>query len=151
MRPPCTPRSTRPGRRRKPACATCSPSSTSGRWFSRSSGDATVGGITMVVRPLMASYSVLRFVATAIRWLSVVAVVFVLAGLLGALTDEVRNSSKVSATRITQVQGGAPQTAVVDITQPDTPADDEVLRVKLHTAGREVIVVGYDGLRCVFS
>jgi len=99
----------------------------------------------------MASYSVLRFVATAIRWLSVVAVVFVLAGLLGALTDEVRNSSKVSATRITQVQGGTPQTAVVDITQPDPPADVERLREKQHTAGREVIDDVNDVLMRPFS
>ena len=82
--------------------------------------------------------SILRPLSTAVRLAAIVAVLFVLAGLIGFLTDEVRDSSKASSTRITLVQG-QPQTVVVDISQPDPPADVERLREQEHTKAREVI------------
>jgi len=82
--------------------------------------------------------SLLRGFGSLIRIISIVAVVFVVAGLIGFLTDQVRDSSEVSATRISAVQGG--QTAVVvDITDPDPSPFVESVREREHTDAREVI------------
>lgn len=86
----------------------------------------------------MATPALLRWVAMVLRIAAVVATVFVVAGLIGFLTDEVRDSSKVSATRITLLGNGqTPKT--VDITQPDPPADVERAREGQHSKAREFI------------
>jgi hypothetical protein len=86
----------------------------------------------------MAASSFLRALSSAIRLASIVAVLFVVAGLIGFLTDEVRDSSEVSATRITFAQG-TNQQVVVDITDPDPSPFVEKLREREHTSGREFI------------
>ena len=86
----------------------------------------------------MATPTLLRWVATVLRIAAVTATVFVLAGLIGFLTDEVRDSSKVSATRITLL-GNGQTTKTVDITQPDPPAVVERAREGQHTKAREFI------------
>ena len=82
--------------------------------------------------------SFLRGCGSLIRLVSILAVVFVVAGLIGFLTDEVRDSSEVSATRITLVQGTA-QPVVVDITDPDPSPFVEKVRESKHTKAREFI------------
>lgn len=77
-----------------------------------------------------------------VRILSIVGVLFVVAGLIGLLTDEVRDTSKVQASRqIAVFPGAAPQstTETIDITQPDPPARVEKAREAEHTSGREFI------------
>jgi len=82
--------------------------------------------------------SLFRGFGSLIRIVSIVAVVFVVAGLIGFLTDQVRDASEVSATRISSVQGG--QTAVVvDITDPDPSPFVERVREREHTDAREFI------------
>ena len=56
----------------------------------------------------MVGSSLLRGTSTVVRLASIAAVLFVLAGLIGFLTDEVKDSSKVSPARISQITGGAP-------------------------------------------
>jgi hypothetical protein len=92
----------------------------------------------------------LRLFATVLRTASIVAVVLVAAGLIGFLTDEVRNSSDASATRITIVQG-EPKTVTIDITQPDPPPSVERLREQKHSSAREVIDDANDMLLRPFS
>jgi hypothetical protein len=74
-----------------------------------------------------------------VRIASIVAVLFILAGLIGFLTDEVRDTSKVQATRIPDPGSGRVVTVTVDLTQPDPPAAIEKVREAEHTAGREFI------------
>jgi hypothetical protein len=83
--------------------------------------------------------NILRLMSTLVRAASVVAVLFVVAGLIGFLTDEVRDSSKVSATRLSALNGTTGQTITVDITQPNPPSYIERAREKKHTGGREFI------------
>lgn len=87
----------------------------------------------------MATPTLLRWISTLLRAIAIFAVVFVLAGLLGFLTDEVRDSSKSSSTRIAIFNEGTHQTKTVDITQPDPPADVERAREQQHTKAREFI------------
>lgn len=86
--------------------------------------------------------SLLDGLSRLVRILSLLGVAFIVAGLIGFLTDEVRNTSTVQATRQVQVFPGQPAQATtesVDITQPDPPARVEALREKQHTAAREFI------------
>src|SRR3954452_15834929 len=98
----------------------------------------------------MATPTLLRSIATVLRVAAVLATVFVVAGLIGFLTDEVRSSSKVSATRITLFDNGQ-ATKTVDITQPDPPADVERARAGQHTKAREFIDDVGDVLMSPFS
>lgn len=86
-----------------------------------------------------------------VRVASIVAVLFVVAGLIGFLTDEVRDTSEVQATRIPDPATGRQVTTTVDITQPDPPAAIEALREEEHTSGREVIDDAGDVLMAPFS
>ena len=86
----------------------------------------------------MVTPTLLRWIANGLRLVAILATIFVVAGLIGFLTDEVRDSSKVSATRITLL-GDGQTTKVVDITQPDPPADVERAREAQHTKAREFI------------
>ena len=70
---------------------------------------------------------------------AIVAVVFVVAGLVGFLTDEVRDTSDVQQTRIVDPGQATTRVVVVDITQPDPPASIERVREAEHTGAREVI------------
>jgi hypothetical protein len=87
----------------------------------------------------MLTGSFLDVVARLIRILAVVACLFIIAGLIGFLTDEVRDTSKVQATRIQDPGSGQVVTQTVDITEPSPPASVERLREQEHTSGREVI------------
>lgn len=78
-------------------------------------------------------------VARLIRIASYVAIVFIVAGLIGLLTDLVRDQSKVQATRITDPGSGRVVTQSVDIEAPNPAADIEKIREQEHTSGREVI------------
>jgi hypothetical protein len=74
-----------------------------------------------------------------VRIASYVAVAFIVAGLIGLLTDLVRDTSKVQATRI-QDPGTAQVVALsVDIEAPDPGPAVEKVREEEHTKGREVI------------
>jgi hypothetical protein len=61
------------------------------------------------------------------------------AGLIGFLTDEVRNTSIAQATRIPDPGSGRVVTSTSDLTEPNPPAEIEALREQNHTKGREVI------------
>jgi hypothetical protein len=74
-----------------------------------------------------------------VRTVSVVAVLFIVAGLIGFLTDSVRNTSKVQATRIPSPGETRTTTVTVDISQPSPPASIERLREREHTSAREAI------------
>jgi hypothetical protein len=74
-----------------------------------------------------------------LRVCSIVACLFILAGLIGLLTDEVRDTSKVQATRITDPGTGQVVTQSVDIEAPKPAADIEQIRQQEHTGGREAI------------
>lgn len=87
----------------------------------------------------MAPGSFMGFLSRIVRLASIVAVVFILAGLLGFLTDSVRDTSKVQATRIPDPGSGRVVTVTVDISQPDPPASIEQVREGQHTSAREVI------------
>jgi hypothetical protein len=77
--------------------------------------------------------------ARLIRIVSLVAVAFIVAGLIGLLTDEVRDTSKVQATRITDPGTGQVVTKTIDIEAPNPDSAIEKIREDEHTAGREVI------------
>src|SRR5437764_1783318 len=100
----------------------------------------------MVVTPTF-----LRWFASLLRVAAVLAVAFVLAGLLGFLTDEVRDSSQASTTRITVFNPTTQKSKIVDITQPDPPADVERAREKKHSGAREFIDDVGDVLMSPFS
>jgi predicted PurR-regulated permease PerM len=93
----------------------------------------------------------LRGLASVLRIIAIVAVLFVVAGLIGFVTDEVSSSSKASATRITQIDNGQPTVVTVDISQPDPPAAIERIREQQHSSGREVIDDVDDALFRPFS
>jgi hypothetical protein len=80
-----------------------------------------------------------------------VAVVLIVAGLLGLLTDEVRDTSKVQATRIQSPGETGTTTVLVDITQPDPPATVERAREQQHTSAREAIDDAGDLLMAPFT
>src|SRR3954454_15584049 len=86
-----------------------------------------------------------------VRIASYLAIGFIFAGLLGFLTDEVRDTSKVQATRIQSPGQTQPKTIVVDISQPDPPRLVEAVREEQHTSGREVIDDVGDALASPFS
>jgi hypothetical protein len=81
----------------------------------------------------------LKMTAWVLHAASIAAVLFILAGLVGFLTDEVRGSSTVVATRIGGLYGKGVHINRVDITQPNPPPLVERLRERRHTSTREVI------------
>jgi hypothetical protein len=86
--------------------------------------------------------SFMEVLARLVRLASFAAVAFIIAGLIGFLTDEVRDTSKVNATREIQVLPGEPtqtKTVSIDITEPYPSPAVEKLREAQHTAGREFI------------
>src|SRR5262249_26355685 len=83
--------------------------------------------------------TVLGGIARLVRVCSILAVLFIVAGLIGFLVDEVRDTSQVQATRIPDPGTGRVVTVTVDISQPDPPAVVEAARDKQHTSGREFI------------
>jgi hypothetical protein len=83
--------------------------------------------------------SFFQVLSRLIRLTSYVAIAFIIAGLLGLLTDLVRDTSKVQATRIPDPGSGRVVTQTVDVEQPNPPAAVEKVRQDEHTAGREVI------------
>ena len=86
--------------------------------------------------------SLLDGLSRLIRIASIVGVLFIVAGLIGFVTDEVRNTSTVNATtQINPFAGEAAQTTTttVDISQPDPPAYVERAREQQHTSAREFI------------
>jgi hypothetical protein len=82
----------------------------------------------------------LKLSGTLVHAAALVAVVFVLAGLLGFLTDAVSGSSKVSTTRIERLSDRTVRSVTtVDISQPNPPAAVERLRTQKHKPAREFI------------
>src|SRR5207248_9734546 len=98
-----------------------------------------IAHLRFVSRLRMVGSSLLRGTSTVVRLASIAAVLFVLAGLIGFLTDEVKDSSKVSPARISQITGGAPAPESVDISQPTPSAFVEHVREAEHTSAREFI------------
>jgi hypothetical protein len=99
----------------------------------------------------MVTGTFIRWIGTVLRAASIVAMVLIVAGLLGFLTDAVRDSSQASATRVTSYVDGKPQTKSVDIALPDPPPAVERLREQRHTAAREVIDDAGDALMSPFT
>jgi hypothetical protein len=99
----------------------------------------------------MFSARLFALLSMVVRLLSVAAVLFIVAGLLGFLTDEVRDTSKVQATRIQSLGDTQPVTVTVDISQPDPPAAVERIRESRHTTAREYIDDGGDTLAVPFA
>jgi hypothetical protein len=87
----------------------------------------------------MVEGSLLRVAGRLLQAASLIAIVLILAGLVGFLTDEVRGSSKVSATRFTTFNEVTGKAKVVDITEPDPTPVVERAREAQHTDAREVI------------
>ncbi|HEX6713872.1 MAG TPA: hypothetical protein VF066_10815 [Thermoleophilaceae bacterium] len=87
----------------------------------------------------MLAGSFFEVLARLIRVASIVAVLFIVAGLIGLLTDEVRDTSTVQATRIPDPATGRQVTDVIDIEAPKPPAAIEKVREDEHTSGREAI------------
>jgi hypothetical protein len=86
-----------------------------------------------------------------IRLASIVAVLFIVAGLIGLLTDEVRDTSKVQATRIADPGSGQVVTQTIDIEAPDPSLAVETIREGEHTQGRELIDDAGDLLMSPFT
>jgi hypothetical protein len=87
----------------------------------------------------MLAGSFLDVLSRFIRVFSYVAIVFLVAGLIGLLTDEVRDTSKVQATVIVDPGTAATATQEIDIEQPAPSLAIERLRQQEHTGGREFI------------
>jgi hypothetical protein len=87
----------------------------------------------------MATGSLMRSLSTLVRLAAVLATVFILAGLIGFLTDEVRSSSEVSSTRLTALTDGTTVPVKLDISEPDPPLEVEKAREGKHTKAREFI------------
>jgi hypothetical protein len=83
--------------------------------------------------------SAFEVLARLIRLASILAVIFLVAGLIGLLTDEVRDTSSVQATLITDPGTGRQVVKTVDIEAPRPPARIEAIRQSEHTSGREAI------------
>ena len=99
----------------------------------------------------MLTGSFLDVVSRFVRIFAITACAFIVAGLIGFLTDEVRDTSKVQATRIPDPASGRVVTVTVDISQPDPPANIERIREAQHTSAREVIDDVNDVLLSPFS
>jgi hypothetical protein len=99
----------------------------------------------------MFSARLFGLLSLVVRALSVAAVLFIVAGLLGFLTDEVSDTSKVEATRLESLGDAQPVTVIVDISQPDPPAAIERIRESQHTDAREVIDDAGDMLAAPFT
>src|SRR4051794_36797433 len=99
----------------------------------------------------MLTGSLIEVLSRLVRLASIVAVLFIVAGLIGFLTDEVRDTSTVQATRIPDPGSGRVVTTTIDITQPDPPLAIEKAREAEHTSGREVIDDVGDILMAPFS
>jgi hypothetical protein len=90
-------------------------------------------------RPMLAG-SFLDVLSRFVRIASYVAIVFIVAGLIGLLTDLVHDESKVQATRFPDPgAGGQVVVATVDIEAPNPSAAVEKIREGEHAGGREVI------------
>ena len=87
----------------------------------------------------MLAGSAFEVLARLIRLASIAAVIFLVAGLIGLLTDEVRDTSSVQATLITDPGTGRQVVKTVDIEAPQPPARIEAIRQNEHTSGREAI------------
>jgi hypothetical protein len=87
----------------------------------------------------MLAGSFFEVLARFIRIFSLVACLFIVGGLIGLLTDEVRDTSEVQATRIPDPGSGRAVTVVVDIESPKPSAAVEAVREKEHSSGREFI------------
>ena len=87
----------------------------------------------------MLTGSFLDVVARLVRLFAIVACCFIVAGLIGFLTDVVRDTSKVQSTRIQDPGTGQTVTTTVDITEPAPSAGVEKIREQEHTSGREAI------------
>src|SRR4051794_35867273 len=88
----------------------------------------------------MLAGSFLEVVSRFLRIFSLVACLFIVAGLIGLLTDEVRDTSSVEATRFPDPGSGAQPVLVnVDIESPNPSASVEAIREQEHTGGREFI------------
>src|SRR4051794_38644540 len=74
-----------------------------------------------------------------IRLASYIAILFIVAGLIGLLTDEVRDTSTVQATRIPDPGSPRQVTQTIDIEAPKPGPDIEQVRQDEHTNAREVI------------
>jgi hypothetical protein len=95
---------------------------------------------------------VLRDIAGATWLAAVVATAFIVAGLVGFLTDEVRNSSEAGASRISfQLEDGTTQTRVVPLALPNPNSQVEQLREAQHTDAREFIDDAGDVLMSPFD
>ena len=77
--------------------------------------------------------------ARFLRLAAIVAALFIFAGLIGFLVDEVRNTSVAQATRIQDPGTGRVVTSTADLAEPNPPAAIEKLRQDNHTKAREVI------------
>ncbi|MEA2497445.1 MAG: hypothetical protein QOJ29_5356 [Thermoleophilaceae bacterium] len=95
--------------------------------------------------------SFLEVALRLLRLASFVAVAFIVAGLIGFLTDEVRDTSTVQATRIPDPGSGRVVTTTVDISEPDPSPAIEKVREDEHAGGREVIDDVGDVLMAPFS
>jgi len=95
--------------------------------------------------------SLMGFLSRVVRIASIVAVVFIVAGLIGFLTDEVRDTSTVQATRIPDPGSGRIVTVTIDISQPDPSPAIEKVREAEHSSGREFIDDVGDVLMTPFS
>ena len=99
----------------------------------------------------MLAGSFLEILSRFIRIASIIAVAFIVAGLIGFLTDAVRDTSIAQATRIPDPGSGRVVTSTVDLSQPNPPASIEKLRQANHTGGREFIDDVGDVLMAPFS
>src|SRR4051794_4203353 len=87
----------------------------------------------------MLAGSFLDVLSRLVRIASIVAVFFIVAGLIGFLIDEVRDESTTQATRIPDPETGRVVTVVLDISAPDPVPVIEKARENQHTSGREFI------------
>ena len=99
----------------------------------------------------MISASLFSLLSRFVRLASIAGIVLIVAGLLGFLTDEVRDTSKVQATRVQGPGEAGTTTVIVDITQPDPPTSVEQLREKQHTSAREALDDAGDVLMAPFT
>jgi hypothetical protein len=87
----------------------------------------------------MLAGSFFEVLARFIRIFSIVACLFLVGGLIGLLTDEVRDTSEVQATRIVDPGTGRVATVSVDIESPKPSPAVEAVREQEHSGGREFI------------
>jgi hypothetical protein len=83
--------------------------------------------------------SFLEVLSRLIRIFSVVACLFIVAGLIGLLTDEVQDTSSVQATRIVDPGTGRVATVTVDVESPKPSPAVEAVREQEHSSGREFV------------